>query len=447
MKRSSKLKSAHPSKVAFLWDEAFLWALMSYKALQASGLPFDLIGSEDIRQGTLKDYSMLFVPGGWASNKLKALGSDGVSEIRRFVQAGGNYLGFCGGAGLATIDGMGLLNVKRKPTRERVPSFSGRIRLNLKGHPMWDGLREIEGSVPGGVSSNIFQAWWPSQLLIEHSDIEVLATYGQALQDAFSADLNVGDIASNGSWAELEKVYVINLDPARLRDEPAVLEGRLGKGKVILSLIHFDTPDDHNGSVVLKNLWQYLAGEKAKRGRHGNHRERAPADSGSSRDATVDKVYELEAMVQDLISFGMRNFLWFWRNRILLQWRRGVRGLEYCTLYAMVKEIAEIIRLRPSAVLNDNAAALELGESIDTIGRQLGPFVNDAKRLLFLERLSMQSGYITYEKCNDRAVESIRTELFSNSKSHGGLFKNLIDEIDRVLFGLIRRAEKTARVQ
>ena len=38
--------------------------------------------------------------------------------------AGGSYLGFCGGAGLATMDGMGLLNVKRKPTKERVPSLS-----------------------------------------------------------------------------------------------------------------------------------------------------------------------------------------------------------------------------------------------------------------------------------------------------------------------------------
>ena len=153
----------------------------------------------------------------------------------------------------------------------------------------------------------------------------------------------------------------------------------------------------------------------------------------------MDGVYELEAIVQDLISFGMRNFLWFWRNRMLLQWRRGVRGLEYCTLYAMVKEIAEIIRLRPFSLLNDNDAARELRESIDTIRGQLVPFVNNAKRLLLLERLSMQSGYITYEKCDNREVESIRTELFSSSKSHGGLFKTLINEIDSVLFGLIRQ--------
>ncbi|MDP2278298.1 MAG: hypothetical protein Q8K51_08755, partial [Nitrospirota bacterium] len=71
--KSSKLKPA-----AFLWDESFLWGLMAYKALQANGLPFELIRAEDIKKGCLKNYAMLFVPGGWASNKLKPLGDKGI---------------------------------------------------------------------------------------------------------------------------------------------------------------------------------------------------------------------------------------------------------------------------------------------------------------------------------------------------------------------------------
>ncbi|MFN3740155.1 MAG: hypothetical protein ACK4TF_05710 [Thermodesulfovibrionales bacterium] len=47
---------------------------MAYKSLKAVGLSFDLVRSEDIKKGFLKNYRMLFVPGGWASNKLKALG-------------------------------------------------------------------------------------------------------------------------------------------------------------------------------------------------------------------------------------------------------------------------------------------------------------------------------------------------------------------------------------
>jgi hypothetical protein len=439
MKRSSNMEGKVRSRVAFLWDESFLWALMSYKAILAKGLSFDLIRSEDIKRGKLKDYLILFVPGGWASNKLKALGDDGVSEIRRFVTAGGSYLGLCGGAGLATMDGMGLLNVKRRSTKDRVPSFSGRIRLNLKGHPIWNNLPGSEVSGLDGASSGVFHAWWPSQFLVERGDIEVLATYGEALPDSFSADLSVGDITINGDWSELEKVYAINLDPARLHNEPAVIEGASGKGKVILSLIHFDTLDDNNGSAVLGNLWQYLAGEEAERSRYGAHQERSLEGSDASRNEIVKTVRELEATVRDLISFGLRNFLWFWRSSMLLQWRRGVRGFEYCTLYIMVKEIAKLIRIKPLSAPEDAAFSLELGEAIDTIRGLLIPFVSDAKRLLFRERLLMQNNYITYERCDDSEAGRIRTELFSDSKSHGGLFKKLIDEIDGVLFMLIRQ--------
>jgi len=37
---------------------------------------------------------MIFVPGGWASNKRKALGEEGMQKIRSFVDDGGSYLGF-----------------------------------------------------------------------------------------------------------------------------------------------------------------------------------------------------------------------------------------------------------------------------------------------------------------------------------------------------------------
>ncbi|MBU4321249.1 MAG: hypothetical protein KJ739_09210, partial [Nitrospinae bacterium] len=255
--KSEKLKPA-----AFLWDESFLWGLMAYKAMKANGMSFELIRTEDIKKGRLKNYAMLFVPGGWASNKLKPLGSNGIAEIKKFVRNGGNYLGFCGGAGLATLDGIGLLNIKRKPTKERVPSFSGRIYLNVNEHPIWERFK-IQNSKFTSKNSElktpnsklVFHAWWPSQFLTENSSLKILATYGNALPDSFSSDLNVGDVEMNSNWTELEEIYGINLNPKRLKDEPAVIEETFGKGRVILSLIHFDTPDDANGAMVLRNLW------------------------------------------------------------------------------------------------------------------------------------------------------------------------------------------------
>ena len=220
---------------------------MAWRALREAGLPFDLLRSEDVRGGALSRYRMIFVPGGWASNKISALGEQGREEIRRFVAAGGSYLGICGGAGMATEDGLGLLPIRRKPSRERVPSFSGPILLSCGEHAIWK-----------GIDAPVFSVWWPSQFQVMDQDVRVLARYEEAQADAFSSDVNVADGRIIG-WPDLEQRYGILLDPARLRGEPGVLEGSFGRGRVILSLIHFDMPGDRNGAVVLRNLWGYLA--------------------------------------------------------------------------------------------------------------------------------------------------------------------------------------------
>lgn len=418
------------SNVAFLWDESFLWGLMAYKALKSNGLSFKLIRSKDIKNGQLKNYKMLFVPGGWASNKLKTLDGDCIGKIKQFVSNGGNYLGFCGGAGLATLEGIGLLNIKRKPTKERVPSFSGRICLNINEHPIWKGM--LTSSLVTHHLSLIFNAWWPSQFSIEDKSIKILATYGDALPDSFSSDLNVGDVEANGGWSELEEIYQINLNSKRLLNEPAVVEGSVGKGKIILSLIHFDTPDDINGAMVLRNLWEYLV-QDAEFKKSEVRNPNLVTEPGAWNSELIS---EIESAVTDLIILGMRNFLWFWRNSMLLQWRRGVRGLEYCTLYVMIKEIAEILKTQDTEI-----EIQDTEKSLRKIKGLLIPFVEKAKRLLILERFAMQSGHITYERCDDPEIQKIRTELFSSSKRHGGLFKKLIDEIDNLLYLLITREE------
>lgn len=405
-------------RTALLWDESFLWGLMAHKALKAAGLPFKLLRSEDIKKGVLSAYKLLFVPGGWASNKAKALGAEGAAKIREFVDGGGNYVGFCGGAGLATAEGIGLLDIRRKPTKERVPSFSGRIRLNLSEHPLWKGITEP-----------VFHAWWPSQFLPDSADLHILADYGHALPDSFSSDLNVGDTAQYGRWPDKEKEYGINLNPGRLLNDPAVVEGTYGRGKALLSLIHFDTPEDDNGGVVLKNIWNYLAGVEMS-----DHCAEARGCTGGEKTgenvtgfAPLD---ELESAAEELISFGRRNFLWFWRNPMLLQWRRGVRGLEYCTALVMLREIAGIVR---NGCVDESRFAVRILRIKDL----LMPFVEKSKLLLTLERHAMLNGPITYESCGNTEIQGLREELFGKAKSHGGMFKELIDEVDALLFTLL----------
>lgn len=449
------------SGMAFLWDESYLWGLMACRALKAAGLSFDLIRTDEVKDGGLADYRGLFVPGGWASNKIKALGEEGCNRIRAFVRDGGNYLGLCGGAGLATLDGIGLLPLGRRPSKERVPSFSGRISLNLTDHPIWRGLGcmtdspDRDNGVSGATASQctaVFHAWWPSQFVIQGGAIRVLATYGSALPDAFSADLNVGDVESIGGWESLEKTYGICLDPRRLRNDPAVVEGRYGSGKVVLSLVHFDTPGDLNGSIALENLWELVTHDKRETSAIGSRAARKSAylsavhphdcatDSGDQqggpRCAATSGMVDA---VTGLVSLGARNFLWFWRNPMLLQWRRGVRGLEYCTLYVLVHEIGRLLGTvtHPLTTSTDQVAA-----DLQKIGSLLHPFVQKAERLLLLERYAMQHGQITYERCDDPEIRALRGELFSASKSYGGMFKTLIDEVDALLYRLLLQEER-----
>jgi len=416
-------EDASKKACALLWDESLAWGLMARKALTEAGLPFNLLRSEDIRGGSLSRYRILYVPGGWASQKLIALGDRGQEEIRRFVEEGGSYLGICGGAGMATKDGLGLMPVRRKPTTERVPSVSGPVRLSLSGHTTWN-----------GIDTPIFFAWWPSQFQATDQKNRILARYEAVLPDAFSSDICMAAGRVIG-WPALESRYGILLDPARLEGEPAVLEGNFGRGKVFLSLIHFDTPGDRNGARVLRNLWDYLAsGWSSESPERKVRSRRRPLPSSAEFREVMD---EIRTAVSDLISTGSRNSLWYWLNPLLLQWRRGVRGLEYGTLAVMVEEIGK--RMSGSDDSQAHAASpdlLRLRGDMSKIRDQLIPFVEKAKRLLIRERFYMNTAPISPLECADTEISNLRLELFGSAMSHGGDFKRLIDIVDRLLFNL-----------
>jgi hypothetical protein len=418
---------------ALFWDESLIWGLMARQALTEAGLPFDLLTSEEICQGALSRYRMIFIPGGWASNKLAALGDRGQEEIQCFVENGGGYFGICGGAGMATGEGLGLLPIVRKPTATRVPSFSGGIRLSCTGHEIWR-----------RVKTPCFSAWWPSQFQIEDRNVRILAAYEAACEDAFSADINLADGEIIG-WSELERRYGILLNPARLYGEPAVMEGCYGRGRVILSLIHFDTPGDPNGAIVLRNIWDYLT-----TGCFSGMQKNSAVGEGRPVPALspeiLGSIEEIEAAIADLNAAGTRNFLWHRRNPLLLQWRRGIRGLEYTTLIAMVREIMVHLKgMRPSCSkgltgCSGTMTPSQLNEDLAAIREQLMPFVEKAKQLLVRERFYMQSSPLSPLDCTDVEINHLRQELFASAMRHGGSFKRLIDAVDRLLFMLIKEA-------
>ncbi len=419
---------------ALLWDESFIWGLMAWRALRQAGLPFALIGSADIRAGMLSRCAMIFVPGGWATAKVRALGEKGQGEIQRFVENGGSYLGICGGAGLATDSHLGLLPVQRRANEERVPSFSGPIRLTISDHPIWK-----------DVQTPVFHAWWPPQLhAAEKNDSHILARYDDAQNEAMSADIRMEEGRKKG-WSALEKQYGIFLDPERLKGEPAVVEGACGRGKVILSLVHFDTPGDPNGALVLRNLWRYLIKDIHLDLHSG------PESSGNLVYGNDDRPYktlldDIKKAVDHLIVEGERNLLWRRRNDLLLQWRRGLRGIEYSTLAAMTEEIvARLSGNRATKIFSDEFTPsldpAKLARDLEFIKKMLIPFVNVAEELLRLEQGWLTSTSATLEICPDEKIQNLRQDLFGSARSFGGRFKPLIDAMDHLLFDVLKQLE------
>jgi putative intracellular protease/amidase len=420
----------HPC--ALLWDESFLWGLAARSALIEAGLPFDLIQSADIRQGALSDYAMIFVPGGWAQAKMSALGEMGQMELRRFVERGGGYLGICGGAGLATDQHLGLLPIQRIPQVDRVPSFSGPIRLTLVDHPLWKDLETSE-----------FYAWWPPQFDAGNPwNIRILARFGDAHPDAQSADIRVAD-GHRAGWPSLEKEYGIFLDPERLKKKPAVFEGGFGKGTVILSLVHFDTPGDLAGRQVLQNLWPYLTGCITPL----LHKSFPPMSFGNRRghnDPLTDIMDDIQIAVDRLIALGEQLLLWRRRNAWLLQWRRGIRGMEYSTLAAMTETMADCLSGRPvdedSPKNGDSFVDTgQVRDELESIRDRLIPFAHQAEMLLRLEHVLWTEGSASPRKTfTDEDITRLRQDLFGSTRHFGGRFKPLIAAVDRLLYSLLK---------
>jgi hypothetical protein len=155
-------------------------------------------------------------------------------------------------------------------------------------------------------------------------------------------------------------------------------------------------------------------------------------------------IEEIQTAVTELIAAGARNFLWYWRNPLLLQWRRGVRGLEYGTLAVMIREIVQRLNHpRPAGVegwqaLPELVDAPWLRKGLSEIRDQLAPFVEKAKRLVIRERCYMNAAHLSPVECADEEINRMRKDLFGSTMSHGGDFKQLIDIVDRLLFNLIR---------
>lgn len=424
--------------VAILWDQSLVWGLICVDTLETLGIPHHLLSGRDVAEGALDSYRVLLVPGGWATHKVRALGEIGRQRLDAFMTGGGGYIGFCGGAGMALSPSpsLGIVPLERMALSERLPNASGHVIVRgIPGHPAWAGLPE---TLPLSI-------WWPSQFAwhpLPHSF--PLATYLSPGEDFTVADLSYSDLKHlDVPWGEWESAYGINLNPVRLMGQPAMVEIKKGKGKLILSYPHLETPGDALGNRLLANILAYLSDSGGRYLSAAVSHPGPPGPSGSrpSADAVSWLRASLEA-VESLIHFGERNLLWSWRNPWLLQWRRGLRGLEYSMLAVMMRRVLE--EAGACAVDGDGDGDGSWLESTRQLARDARDFCRLAARLLIEEKVAIQGGQLSKLGSVNPTVDRLRRELFGGKMSHSGLCGTLFDRLDRMLLELLRHARSAA---
>lgn len=412
--------------VAVFWDQSLVWGLICLAALESIDVPYQLLNGSDIASGALETCRVLVVPGGWASHKIRALGDEGSRQIRHFVETGGGYLGFCGGAGLALSSppSLNLVPLGRIPLSRRLPNASGEVWIaGTPHHPAWSNLPlQIPVSV-----------WWPSQFDYTPSEgISCIASYADTGKDFYVADLAVADLEREfENFEEWERTYGINLNPARLIGHPAILEAELGRGAVVLSYPHLETPGDRWGNILFRNLLDHLDNRCSGKPRNQTQTQGrlSKADSPPTHKSLKHLAVALDS-TESLIRFGERHLLWNWRNPWLLRWRRGIRGLEYGTLAVT---LAFLLRQLQGMVVPgtdgdpwyDSSVALE---------SCVVEFCDKARTLLLEEKLSAQSGKLTKLGTVNEKVDGLRAFLFGDRMNHGGVSRKLFDLLDTMLF-------------
>lgn len=420
--------------VAVLWDQSLLWGLICVETLRELGVPFRLRSAKEVAGGALDRHRILLVPGGWASHKVHALAEAGKLQIRQFVERGGSYLGFCGGAGLAlsSPQSIGLVPLKRMPLAERLPSASGEVWIQgVPDHPIWEGL-------PTAVPVCI---WWPSQFAKEEASQSLgLATYLAPGKDFWVADLPFSDMPEESiPWKDWEKIYGINLDPSRLMGQSALIETRRGKGKLILSYPHLDTPDHPWANRLLLRSLQYLDREAAPFFPEKVLNAEGPVPPAEPPGPqTLRHLRRAGEEAAALIHFGERQLFWSWRRPWLLNWRRGIRGLEYGTLAVVMAHLLEGI----AGIIRDDGEAddpwLEQAQEME---EKVTHFCNLARSLLMEEKLATQTRNLTKLGKVNAAVDRLRAQLFGDRMNHGGLCRELFDQLDGFLLEALRWQE------
>lgn len=418
--------------VYILWDDAHIWGLIAWRAAVVMRLPYRLIKAEEIAQGALsgKPPALLLVPGGTARLKARALGEAGREAVRAYVAGGGHYLGFCGGAGLGLTGdtGLGLCPWSRAGYTDRFQHLvSGHVRSRLSGHALCPPIPE-DGAAKDTASLPV---WWPGRFAPRQDDaVEVLATYEAPDADLWVADLPLSALPQDifGAWQAL---YGVNMRADFLAEQPCVLHGRYGRGSYTLSYSHLETPGSPQANAWLAHLLRRLAGLSPQ------------TDVTPSWDVAAQPIrwpdtpdtaalHAARRTLAGLMETGMAHNLLFRRTEWLHGWRAGIPGAALNNLHAA---------LCTALALPPTRTALRWWETQrPAMERHLPLFREGAEGYLLAERLATTLASHLPDVVDRRGLRAQREALFGHPMEGGGLYRELLDIADELVFLLAREA-------
>lgn len=145
-------------------------------ALREIRVEYEKIGSIRIKEGKLREFSCLIIPGGYTETIVDDLTTKGLNEICEFVKSGGGYIGICAGAYIAADKveihpaykrgkpkGLGIINIKNI-RKEGIGIRS--IKITNLTHP-----------IAKDCSTDV-KIWYQNgPFIVPDKDVEVIAQY------------------------------------------------------------------------------------------------------------------------------------------------------------------------------------------------------------------------------------------------------------------------------
>ena len=230
-----------------------------HEALEATG--FNLVSFVDSKDlaSALSNLDLLVVPGGDSTEIALSIGPENARSIRRFVDAGGTYVGICAGAFLGISSVTGTLG-PRHPSFSSCQEILGAMKVQLSSEPpevpqvpMWSyrdygtvlRLYPYEGEMKFKLKkrSDPITMGLPSSFLLRME--------GPVFKVKDSADVLV---VSDGTIPTTTLGVRPSGAESLFEQFDAIVRKRLGSGRYVLSSPHIEQPDPPEGVVLLANI-------------------------------------------------------------------------------------------------------------------------------------------------------------------------------------------------